>query len=39
MTEESARWYIVHAFSGYEQRVEKTIAEMIRSGQGEGLIE
>lgn len=41
MTEETstARWYIIHTFSGYEQRVEKTIAEMIRTGKAEGLIE
>ena len=28
------RWYIVHTYSGFEQRVQKTINEMIRSGQG-----
>jgi transcriptional antiterminator NusG len=39
MSEQTAHWYILHAFSGYEQRVEKTIAEMIRTGQGEGRIE
>ena len=39
MTDTNAHWYILHALSGYEQRVEKTIAEMIRTGQGEGLIE
>jgi len=32
------RWYIVHTYSGFEQRVEKTIQEMIRSGQAKGLI-
>ena len=34
-----ARWYIVHTYSGFEQRVQKTINEMIRTGQDEGLIQ
>ena len=34
-----ARWYIVHTYSGFEQRVEKTIREMMRTGQDEGKIE
>ena len=34
-----ARWYIVHAYSGFEQRVEQTIREMMRTGQDRGLIE
>jgi len=34
-----ARWYIVHTYSGFEQRVEKTIREMMRTGQDNGLIE
>ena len=34
-----SRWYIIHTFSGYEQRVEKTISEMIKNDQAEGLIE
>ena len=33
-----SRWYIVHTYSGFEQRVEATIREMMRSGQDEGLI-
>ena len=33
-----ARWYIVHTYSGFEQRVEATIREMIRNGQDGGLI-
>jgi len=33
-----ARWYIVHTYSGFEQRVEATIREMMRSGQDGGLI-
>ena len=36
---QKARWYIVHTYSGYEQRVEQTIKEMIRTGQDQGLIE
>jgi transcriptional antiterminator NusG len=33
------RWFIVHAYSGFENRVEQTIREMIRTGQAKGLIE
>lgn len=33
-----ARWYIVHTYSGFEQRVQKTINEMMRTGQDEGKI-
>ena len=36
---ERARWYIVHTYSGSEQRVERTIKEMMRTGQDGGLIE
>lgn len=32
------RWYIVHTYSGFEQRVQKTINEMIRNGQDHGAI-
>ena len=34
-----SRWYIVHTYSGFEQRVELTINEMMRTGQDKGLIE
>lgn len=34
-----ARWYIVHTYSGFEQRVQKTIDEMRRTGQDLGMIE
>ncbi len=34
-----ARWYIVHTYSGFEQRVQQTINEMIRTQQDNGLIE
>ena len=34
-----ARWYIVHTYSGFEQRVEQTIREMMRTGQAQGFIE
>lgn len=37
--QEKSRWFIIHTFSGYEQRVEKTISEMIKNDQAEGLIE
>lgn len=32
------RWYILHAYSGFEQRVEQTIKEMMRTGQDNGLV-
>lgn len=32
------RWFILHTYSGFEQRVQKTIVEMQRTGQDEGLI-
>ncbi len=35
---ENMRWYILHTYSGFEQRVEQTINEMIRNGQAQGLI-
>ena len=34
-----ARWYIVHTYSGFEQRVEQTIREMMRTKQDQGQIE
>ncbi len=34
-----ARWYIVHTYSGFENRVDLTIKEMMRTGQDYGLIE
>ncbi len=33
-----ARWYLLHTYSGFEQRVEKTIKEIIRRGEDNGLI-
>lgn len=41
VTEEAPkpRWYIVHTYSGFEQRVQKTINEMRRTGQDFGMIE
>ncbi len=35
---ENMRWYILHTYSGFEQRVEQTINEMVRNGQAKGLI-
>lgn len=32
------RWYILHTYSGFEQRVEQTIKEMMRTGQDNGEI-
>ena len=34
-----ARWYILHTYSGFENRVEQTIRELMRQGQDNGLIE
>jgi transcription termination/antitermination protein NusG len=42
ITAESApksRWYIVHTYSGFEHRVEKTIREMMRTGQAKDMVE
>ncbi len=33
------RWYFVHTNSGFEQRVEKTVNELHRTGRDGGLIE
>ena len=35
----NSRWYIVQTLSGYEQRVQKTIKELIRKDKVQGLIE
>ena len=34
-----ARWFIVHTYSGFENRVEQTIREMMRTRQDDGAIE
>ena len=34
-----SRWYILHTYSGFENRVEQTIRELMRQGQDTGLIE
>ena len=34
-----SRWYILHTYSGFENRVEQTIRELMRQGQDQGLIE
>jgi len=34
-----SRWYIVHTYSGFEQRVEATIKEMMRINQSQDLID
>ncbi len=36
--EPKPHWYIVHTYSGFEQRVEQTIREMMRTGQDYGQI-
>ncbi|NCC25164.1 MAG: transcription termination/antitermination protein NusG [Deltaproteobacteria bacterium] len=35
----AARWYVIHTYSGFENRVEQTVKEMIRTGQAKDLIE
>lgn len=37
--EKPYRWYIVHTYSGFEQRVQKTINQMRDTGQDEGMID
>jgi transcription termination/antitermination protein NusG len=37
-TASKSRWYILHTYSGYEQRVERTIREMMRTGQDKGFV-
>ncbi len=37
-TKQRPRWYIIHTYSGFEQRVERTVKEMIRTKQDKGLI-
>ena len=37
-TEQRARWYIVHTYSGFEHRLEQTIREMMRTGQDHGQV-
>lgn len=34
-----SRWYIVHTYSGFEQRVQKAIKAMMDSGEDNGLIQ
>lgn len=36
---QKSRWYILHTYSGFEQRVQLTINEMIRNGQAQDLIQ
>lgn len=36
---QNAFWYILHTYASYEQRVEQTIREMIRTEQADGAIE
>ena len=31
-----AHWYIIHTYSGFENRVDQTIREMMRNGQDQG---
>ena len=38
VTTEKMGWYILHTYSGFEQRVEQQINEMIRNGRAQGLI-
>ena len=36
--QEAGHWYILHTYSGFEQRVEQMIRELMRSGQDQGCI-
>jgi len=38
-SQSKGRWFIVHTYSGFENRVEQTIREMMRTRQDEGAIE
>ena len=35
---QEGHWYILHTYSGFEQRVEQMIRELMRSGQDQGCI-
>ena len=35
---EAGHWYILHTYSGFEQRVEQMIRELMKSGQDQGCI-
>jgi transcriptional antiterminator NusG len=37
-SKEAGHWYILHTYSGFEQRVEQMIRELMRSGQDQGCI-
>lgn len=37
-SQEAGHWYILHTYSGFEQRVEQMIRELMRSGQDQGCI-
>lgn len=37
-SQEAGHWYILHTYSGFEQRVEQMIRELMRSGQDNGCI-
>ena len=36
--QDSGHWYILHTYSGFEQKVEQMIRELMRSGQDQGCI-
>lgn len=35
MTENGRRWYIIHAYSGYEERVKRNLEQRIKSMDAE----
>lgn len=37
-SQDAGHWYILHTYSGFEQRVEQMIRELMRSGQDNGCI-
>mgnify|MGYP002441955063 CR=1 len=36
--QDAGHWYILHTYSGFEQRVEQMIRELMRTGQDNGCI-
>ena len=37
-SQDAGHWYILHTYSGFEQRVEQMIRELMRTGQDKGCI-
>lgn len=37
LSEENAKWYVVHTYSGYENKVKEKIESMIENGKADGV--